>query len=105
MKITRQDKIDVLQETIEWFEGQIKPQDCGWMKSTISGIKHRIEDLKKNKYQVGVTIHNSFVVDALNEEEAELKVRELDVHDTLKDCDFNIGYVDCMNAKKRELHE
>jgi hypothetical protein len=46
------------------------------------------------KYQVGVKIFNSFEVEAESEEEAEEKVRELDVYKTLMDCDFNICYVD-----------
>ena len=46
------------------------------------------------KYQVGVKIFNSFEVEAESEEEAEQKVRELDVYKTLMDCDFNITYVD-----------
>jgi len=46
------------------------------------------------KYQVGVKIYNSFEVEADSEEEAEEKVRELDVYATLRECDFNICYVD-----------
>ena len=46
------------------------------------------------KYQVGVKIYNSFEVEANSEEEAEEKVRELDVYATLRECDFNIYYVD-----------
>ena len=46
------------------------------------------------KYQVGVKIFNSFEVEADSEEEAQEKVRELDVYKTLMDCDFNITYVD-----------
>ena len=46
-KLSIQDQIQVLQETIEWYEAQILPQDCGWMKTTISGIRNRIDDLRK----------------------------------------------------------
>ena len=46
------------------------------------------------KYQVGIKIYNSFEVEAESEEEAEEKVRELDVYKTLMDCDFNITHVD-----------
>ena len=46
------------------------------------------------KYKVGVKIYNSFEVEASSEEEAEEKVRELDVYATLRECDFNICYVD-----------
>jgi hypothetical protein len=46
-KLSIHDQIQVLQETIEWYQAQILPQDCGWMHTTISGIKNRIADLKK----------------------------------------------------------
>ena len=46
------------------------------------------------KYQIGVKIYNSFEVDADSEEEAEEKVREMDLYDTFEDCDYNITYVD-----------
>ena len=53
------------------------------------------------KYQVGVKIFNSFEVEADSEEEAEQKVRELDVYKTLMDCDYNITYVD--EIKERNI--
>ena len=40
-------KIEVLKETITWFRKQIEPHDCGWMHTTIDGIKHRISALRK----------------------------------------------------------
>lgn len=46
-KLTIEQHIQVLQETIEWYQAQILPHDCGWMHTTISGIKNRIADLKK----------------------------------------------------------
>jgi hypothetical protein len=46
------------------------------------------------KYQVGVKIYNSFEVEADSEEEAEQKVREMDLYDTFEHCDYNICYVD-----------
>jgi DNA-dependent RNA polymerase auxiliary subunit epsilon len=46
------------------------------------------------KYQVGITIYNSFEIEANSEEEAEEQVRELDVYKTLDDADYNITYVD-----------
>ena len=45
-------------------------------------------------YAVGIKVHNDFYIGAESEEEAEQKVRELDPYETLKDCDFNIEYVD-----------
>ena len=45
------DQIKTLEETIKWFEGQIEPHACGWMYTTIDGIKHRIKFLKKQYTQ------------------------------------------------------
>jgi len=39
--------IKVLKETIAWFKKQIEPHDCGWMYTTIDGLKHRIKKLRK----------------------------------------------------------
>lgn len=39
--------IEVLEDTIEWFKPQILPHDCGWMITTINGVKHRIDEAKK----------------------------------------------------------
>ncbi len=46
-KLTIQDHIQVLEETIKWYQAQLQPHDCGWMHSTISGIKNRIKDLQR----------------------------------------------------------
>lgn len=51
------------------------------------------------KYQVGITIYNSFEVEANSEEEAEEKVREFDTFKTLRDADYNITYVDPIKEK------
>ncbi len=40
-------QIAALRPTIKWFQKQIKPRDCGWMYTTIDGLKYRIEQLKK----------------------------------------------------------
>ena len=42
--------IKVLKETITWFKKQIEPHDCGWMYTTIDGLKHRIKELRKEKH-------------------------------------------------------
>ena len=47
----------------------------------------------KMKYQVGIKIYNCFTVEADSEQEAEEKVRDFSVHETLDDCDYNISYV------------
>ena len=41
--------IKVLKETIAWFKKQIEPHDCGWMYTTIDGLRHRIKELRKEK--------------------------------------------------------
>jgi len=41
-----QNQIDILKDTIKWFKSQIEPEDCGWMHTTIDGLKHRIKVLK-----------------------------------------------------------
>ena len=41
--------IKVLKETIAWFKKQIEPHDCGWMYTTIDGLKHRIQQLRKEQ--------------------------------------------------------
>ena len=46
------------------------------------------------KYYVGLTIHNSFEVEAESEFEAEEKVRDLSLEDTLDEADYNITYVE-----------
>ena len=50
-RIQRMEKeqIKVLKQTIQWFKKQIEPRDCGWMYTTIEGLKYRIKELKKNK--------------------------------------------------------
>ena len=40
------EQIEALKETIQWFKKQIEPHDCGWMYTTIDGLKHRIKILK-----------------------------------------------------------
>tara|TARA_Y100000361_G_C11066136_1_gene293107 strand:+ start:203 stop:391 length:189 start_codon:yes stop_codon:yes gene_type:complete len=46
MSIEKQ--ITVLKDTIAWFKKQIEPHDCGWMYTTIDGLKHRISVLRKD---------------------------------------------------------
>ena len=41
--------IKVLKETIAWFKKRIEPHDCGWMYTTIDGLKYRIKELRKEK--------------------------------------------------------
>ena len=45
------------------------------------------------KYQVGIKIYNCFSVEADSKQDAEDKVRDLSVHETLDDADYNITYV------------
>jgi len=46
------------------------------------------------KYDVSITIYNSFEVEADNKEQAEQIVRDLSVYDTLDGADYNINYVE-----------
>jgi len=46
------------------------------------------------KYYVGMTIYNTFEIEADSEEEAEEKVRGLSVYATLDEADYNITYVE-----------
>ena len=48
--ISLETSIKVLKETIAWFKKQIEPHDCGWMYTTIDGLKHRIKELRKEKH-------------------------------------------------------
>ena len=50
------------------------------------------------KYYVGLTIYNTFEVEADNKEQAEQIVRELSAHATLDEADYNITYVDELGA-------
>ena len=43
--------IKVLKETIAWIKKQIEPHDCGWMYTTIDGLKYRIKELRKKKHE------------------------------------------------------
>ena len=47
-----------------------------------------------NKYHVGLTIYNTFEVEASSREDAEEKVRNLSMEDTLDYADYEIVYVD-----------
>ena len=47
-----------------------------------------------NRYFVGLTIHNTFEVKASSRKDAEEKVRDLSIEDTLDDADYSITYVD-----------
>ena len=44
--------IEVLEDTIEWYKPQILPNDCGWMYTTIDGLKHRIDEARKELKQL-----------------------------------------------------
>ena len=45
--MTQLKQIEALKKAIKYFRSQIEPQDCGWMYTTIDGIKHRINVLRK----------------------------------------------------------
>ena len=57
--MTKNKQIEVLKETIKWFKKQIKPRDCGWMYTTIDGLKYRIKELRKKKPSLE-ELHDSY---------------------------------------------
>ena len=42
-------QIETLEDTNKWFRKQLEPHDCGWMYTTIDGMKHYISKLRKDK--------------------------------------------------------
>jgi len=46
-KAQLKNQIRTLEDTNKWFKKQIEPHDCGWMYTTIDGIKYRIKVLKR----------------------------------------------------------
>ena len=52
-KAKLQNTIEVLKETIKWFEKRIEPQDCGWMYDTIGGMRYRIQEAKREIKKLG----------------------------------------------------
>ena len=42
-------RIEILEEEIKYFETLLEPHDCGFIHTTISFLKDRIENLKGNK--------------------------------------------------------
>ncbi len=46
------------------------------------------------EYKVVVTIHNTFLIDADSEDEADEKVRELSPVELLEHCDLDIDYIE-----------
>ena len=47
MYMTRLKQIEALKITIKYFCSQIGPYDCGWMHTTIDGLRQRIKVLRK----------------------------------------------------------
>ena len=50
------------------------------------------------RYQIGITIYNTFEVEADSREEAQNKVRDYCNDTILTDCDFNISYADALGT-------
>ena len=50
--MSKLEEIKVLKDTIKYFNSQIEPHDCGWMYTTIDGLKHRIKVLRKEIKQM-----------------------------------------------------
>jgi DNA-dependent RNA polymerase auxiliary subunit epsilon len=49
------------------------------------------------KYYVGLSVLNVFEVEADNDFDAEEKVRDLSLEDTLHDADYNITYIELID--------
>ena len=45
--MTRLKQIEALRKAIKYFWSQIEPHECGWMHTTIEGLKYRIKVLRK----------------------------------------------------------
>jgi hypothetical protein len=45
--MTLLNQIKVLKETIKYFRSQLEPHDCGWMHTTMDGLKYRINVIRK----------------------------------------------------------
>ena len=50
--MSKLEEIKVLKDTIKYFNSQIEPHDCGWMYTTIDGLKHLIKILRKEIKQM-----------------------------------------------------
>jgi hypothetical protein len=50
--MSKLEEIKVLKDTIKYFNSQIEPHDCGWMYTTIDGLKYRIKVLRKEIKQM-----------------------------------------------------
>ena len=50
--MSKLEEIEVLKNTIKYFNSQIEPHDCGWMYTTIDGLKHRIKVLREEIKQM-----------------------------------------------------
>lgn len=87
---------------IDWLFCRIIKEGKKPANSDPAMFKKNKEAKGEMKYQVGITINNCFEVEAENGEKAEEIVREYDLHKTCEDMDFNITYVDEVEAKKRE---
>ena len=50
--VSLETSIKVLKETVVWFKKQIEPHDCGWMYTTIEGLRHRIKILRSERKKI-----------------------------------------------------
>jgi len=42
-------RIKILKEAIAWFKKRTELHDCGWMYTTVDGLKHYIKELKHDQ--------------------------------------------------------
>jgi len=48
--MTQLKQIEALKLAIKYFRSELGPYDCGWIHTTIDGLKHRIRILRKEIY-------------------------------------------------------
>ena len=41
-----ENELKVLKNLIKWFKDRIEPEDCGWMHTTIDGLRFRMKVLR-----------------------------------------------------------
>jgi len=41
-----ENELKVLKNLVKWFKDRIEPEDCGWMHTTIDGLRFRMKVLR-----------------------------------------------------------
>ena len=75
-----------------WCREYPSDEPCCWCNDNDDYENDQKGINKMDTYHVGITMHNSFHIDASSPEEAQQKVRDMESVDLLLDVDFNITY-------------